>query len=512
MVFAFAGALDDDQAVFAMARDTLASPAGILLVVRPGRAPCTSSFAALELAAPARAVSAPRPGSRAPARRAASCSPRNHNSNFDPWPLGMTLFPKRYLRFMGKSELFWTPFKQFADRRGRLSGAARPGRPRGDRDGDAALPRGAHRRHVPGGHAAQEGAAQEVRGAGTHRRGADRAGGGVPLVPAGIVGTDRLARLAQLRVAYGPPVPLDDLAGREDAPQVATERLMAAIGELEASRVKPLLVVDGDSFAHRSYHALPKSIRRADGGGRVCSSASATCSSGSGRRSRLARCSSPGTRSRCRPTGTRRSRATSPGACSTRAARAARSGAAARRGDGLRRREGGRLRGGRLPRRGGRVRGGARRHALVASGDRDAFQLAASGRRSCSRRRAADALARIGPAEVRERYGVEPEQVPDFIALRGDPSDKIPGARGVGAKTAACSSRSTEASRRRSPKAGSRRRPTRCGSIATWRRWTRTRRCRRSRTRSRRGIAPPRSPTSGAWAGSPAGWRRLSSS
>ena len=42
------------------------------------------------------------------------------------------------------------------------------------------------------------------------------------------------------------------------------------------------------------------------------------------------------------------------------------------------------------------------------------------------------ALARIGPAEVRERYGVEPAQVPDFIALRGDPSDKIPGARGSG--------------------------------------------------------------------------------
>ena len=57
----------------------------------------------------------------------------------------------------------------------------------------------------------------------------------VPLVPVGIVGTDRLGRLAQLRVAYGPPVPLDDLAGREDAPQVATERLMAAIDELERS-------------------------------------------------------------------------------------------------------------------------------------------------------------------------------------------------------------------------------------------------------------------------------------
>jgi DNA polymerase-1 len=46
-------------------------------------------------------------------------------------------------------------------------------------------------------------------------------------------------------------------------------------------------------------------------------------------------------------------------------------------------------------------------------------------------------LARIGPAEVRERYGVEPEQVPDLIALRGDPSDKLPGARGVGPKRAA---------------------------------------------------------------------------
>jgi DNA polymerase-1 len=43
----------------------------------------------------------------------------------------------------------------------------------------------------------------------------------------------------------------------------------------------------------------------------------------------------------------------------------------------------------------------------------------------------------MGPAEVRERYSVEPEQVPDFIALRGDPSDRLPGAKGVGPKTAA---------------------------------------------------------------------------
>ena len=46
-------------------------------------------------------------------------------------------------------------------------------------------------------------------------------------------------------------------------------------------------------------------------------------------------------------------------------------------------------------------------------------------------------MARIGPAEVRTRYGVDPAQVPDFIALRGDPSDKVPGAPGVGATGAA---------------------------------------------------------------------------
>ena len=43
----------------------------------------------------------------------------------------------------------------------------------------------------------------------------------------------------------------------------------------------------------------------------------------------------------------------------------------------------------------------------------------------------------VGPAEVRERYGIDPELVPDFIALRGDPSDGLPGAKGVGPKTAA---------------------------------------------------------------------------
>ena len=74
---------------------------------------------------------------------------------------------------------------------------------------------------------------------------------------------------------------------------------------------------------------------------------------------------------------------------------------------------------------------------LVATSDRDAFQLAREQVTILQPTRGVSELARIGPAEVRERYGVEPEQVPDFIALRGDPSDRLPGARGVGDKGAA---------------------------------------------------------------------------
>jgi DNA polymerase-1 len=74
---------------------------------------------------------------------------------------------------------------------------------------------------------------------------------------------------------------------------------------------------------------------------------------------------------------------------------------------------------------------------LVATSDRDAFQLASARTTILQPVRGVSELARIGPAEVRERYGVEPSQVPDFIALRGDPSDRLPGARGVGPKTAA---------------------------------------------------------------------------
>jgi DNA polymerase-1 len=78
-----------------------------------------------------------------------------------------------------------------------------------------------------------------------------------------------------------------------------------------------------------------------------------------------------------------------------------------------------------------------RGRALVATSDRDAFQLASERTTILQPVRGVSELARIGPGEVRERYGVEPSQVPDFIALRGDPSDRLPGARGVGPKTAA---------------------------------------------------------------------------
>jgi exodeoxyribonuclease-3 len=73
---------------------------------------------------------------------------------------------------------------------------------------------------------------------------------------------------------------------------------------------------------------------------------------------------------------------------------------------------------------------------LVASGDRDTFQLASAHTTILYPVRAGE-IARIGPAEVRLRYGVDPHQVPDFIALRGDPSDKLPGVAGLGAAGAA---------------------------------------------------------------------------
>jgi len=159
----------------------------------------------------------------------------NHNSNFDPWPLGIPLFPKRFLHFMAKSELFWTPFKQFAT----AAGAFPVRRGQADAEAMATAMQLCREGHIvvmfPEGTRRKKGLRKKYE-ARAHTGAARIAlDANVPLIPAGIVGTDRLGRLAQLRVAYGPPIQLDDLAGREDAPQVATERLMAAIEDLVAS-------------------------------------------------------------------------------------------------------------------------------------------------------------------------------------------------------------------------------------------------------------------------------------
>ena len=161
----------------------------------------------------------------------------NHWSNFDPWPLGLPLYPGRFLRFMGKSELFWFPLGPFIKACG-----AFPVR-RGERDTVAIetaielcreghvvvmFPEGPRRRK-----------GMRKKHDARWRSGAARIAleAGVPLVPAAVSGTERLSRLAKIRVTYGPPVDLVDLAGLpvEEAAVIATERLRATIEELEAS-------------------------------------------------------------------------------------------------------------------------------------------------------------------------------------------------------------------------------------------------------------------------------------
>jgi 1-acyl-sn-glycerol-3-phosphate acyltransferase len=159
----------------------------------------------------------------------------NHNSNFDPWPLGLPLFPHRFLRFMAKSELYWWPLKYVLD-----AGGAFPVR-RGEKDEEAIqtavdLCRAGHCVVMfPEGTRRQKGLRKkwEARAHTGAARIALQAC--VPLVPAAIRGTDDLRRVAKIRVDYGAPVTLDDLAGRDirEASHEATERLMSEIQRLE---------------------------------------------------------------------------------------------------------------------------------------------------------------------------------------------------------------------------------------------------------------------------------------
>src|SRR2546429_2795683 len=75
--------------------------------------------------------------------------------------------------------------------------------------------------------------------------------------------------------------------------------------------------------------------------------------------------------------------------------------------------------------------------ALLLTGDRDMFQCATKSVTVLYVRTGGRGAEEVGPKEVESRYGIPPKLVPDFIALRGDPSDGIPGAKGVGEKTAA---------------------------------------------------------------------------
>jgi 1-acyl-sn-glycerol-3-phosphate acyltransferase len=160
-----------------------------------------------------------------------------HVSNLDPWPLGLALWPRRFLRFMAKSELFWFPLSVVL----RALGAFKVRRGAADRDAIATAVELARNGNViamfPEGTRRRKGL-RKRRQAEAHS-GAARIAleAHVPLVPAGIRGTDGIARLTALRVRYGAPIPLDDLREGDlhESARVATERLMAAIGELEAS-------------------------------------------------------------------------------------------------------------------------------------------------------------------------------------------------------------------------------------------------------------------------------------
>jgi DNA polymerase-1 len=200
---------------------------------------------------------------------------------------------------------------------------------------------------------------------------------------------------------------------------------------------QPLLVVDGDSFAHRAYHGLPKSIRRAGnrGGGAIVGFANFLLRLFESERPRAVlvgwdTLGAPTYRQRLFPgyQGGRQFDAELIDQLDALPEFVSACGFATAKAPGYEADDFLAAAAAAETRRHGR--------ALVASGDRDAFQLASDAVTILHPVRAGE-IARIGPAEVRQRYGVEPAQVPDFIALRGDPSDRLPGARGVGAKGAA---------------------------------------------------------------------------
>jgi 1-acyl-sn-glycerol-3-phosphate acyltransferase len=159
----------------------------------------------------------------------------NHTSNLDPWPLGIPMFPRRFLRFMAKSELFWPPLGWLVAGGGGFEVRRGEGDLEAIRTAEQLVREGYVVVMFPEGTRRSKGV-RKKRVARAHTGAARIAlGADVPLVPAAIAGTDGLLRLAPLKVAYGPPVDIDDLRGQDSAAvaQEATARLMAAIHALE---------------------------------------------------------------------------------------------------------------------------------------------------------------------------------------------------------------------------------------------------------------------------------------
>jgi 1-acyl-sn-glycerol-3-phosphate acyltransferase len=160
----------------------------------------------------------------------------NHVSSFDPFILGMPLWPQRCIRYMAKAELF----NRWLGPAMRAIGTF-PVR-RGEADADAMrtalelLRSGEIVGMFPEGTRAKKGLRKKFEPkphTGTARIALTA---GVPLVPAAVVGTDHLLGRSPIVVAFGPPVPTDDLTGmpRRRAAEIATERLMEEIAKLRA--------------------------------------------------------------------------------------------------------------------------------------------------------------------------------------------------------------------------------------------------------------------------------------
>ncbi|MEP7240747.1 MAG: 5'-3' exonuclease H3TH domain-containing protein [Devosia sp.] len=212
-------------------------------------------------------------------------------------------------------------------------------------------------------------------------------------------------------------------------------------GDIDLAKAKPeqrpLLVIDGDSFAHRAYHGVPKSVRRAGGkgGNAILGFANYLIRLWEAEQPRAVfvgwdKLSEPNWRARIFPTyqGGRIFEESIVDQLNVLPDLVAALGCLYGKGGGYEADD--------FIASAATSEEEAGGTALVASGDRDAFQLASAQVTILNPVKAGE-IARIGPAEVMERYSVQPSQVPDFIALRGDPSDKIPGAKGVGAVSAA---------------------------------------------------------------------------